>query len=129
MKEFVAEAAEKRNKIIEDDIKQAAAEAKLAKSEALTRAKLQKAAFLRKFAIKRVYHLLHRAKALLSPDSRDMQEVTDRMDVFHDLHISEHRSLLVEKKEIHFAFRCHYHDLKEMQECEYLLREKLLTIR
>lgn len=74
----------------------------------------QEAARQRAMAIRRVFRLLQRARKMLSPDSRDMREVTDRIDIFHDLHMTEHRSVLLDHKAFAFAFRGHFYSQQEL---------------
>jgi len=73
-------------------------------------------AIQRNRAIRRVHRLLNRARKLLSADSRDMREVTDRIDLFHDLHMTEHRSLLLDHKNFLFPYRGHYYTQQELND-------------
>ena len=71
------------------------------------------AAAHRVYAVRRVYALLQRAQRLLSAESLDRKEIADRIDLFHDLHMTEQRVLLVDTKACPFPFRAHFYTTQE----------------
>jgi hypothetical protein len=77
---------------------------------------LQESAFRRRFAVRRVNGLLHRARKLLSAESRDRKEITDRLELFHDLHMTEHRALLWDARLYAMPYRAHFYTQQQQIE-------------